>query len=123
MKILKGISFVLLVGALTVSCKKEKESEINQDVQTENVIPANAKLETASLTIDGMTCAMGCAKTIEDKLAHTKGVKEVKVDFEGKVATVTFDVNQQNIASLTETIEAVAGGDSYKVTDSKVMTN
>lgn len=123
MKILKGISFILLVGTLTVNCKKEKESEINQDIQTENVIPADAKLETASLTIDGMTCAMGCAKTIEDKLTHTKGVKEAKVDFEGKFATITFDTNQQNIASLTETIESVAGGDSYKVTDSKVMIN
>lgn len=123
MKILKGIFFVLLVGALTVSCKKEKESEINQDVQTENVIPTDAKLETASLTIDGMTCAMGCAKTIEDKLTHTKGVKEAKVNFDEKIATVTFDSNQQNLASLKETVEAVAGGDSYKVTNSKIITN
>lgn len=123
MKILKGISFVLLVTTFTLSCKKEKESEINQNEQTENVIPADAKLETANLAIEGMTCEIGCAKTIEDKLAHTKGVKEAKVDFEGKVATVTFDTNQQNISSLTETIEAVAGGDSYKVTESKIMTN
>ena len=57
-------------------------------------------------------------------LTHLKSkLDSDKVDFEGKVATIIFDTNQQNIASLTETIEAVAGGDSYKVTDSKVMTN
>lgn len=123
MKILKSISFFILIGALTLSCKKENESEIIKNEQTENSIPADAKLETASLTIDGMTCAVGCAKTIQDELTHTKGVKEAKVDFDSKLATVTFDTNQQDLASLTKTIEAVAGGDAYKVTESKLTTN
>lgn len=123
MKILKSISFIFIISAITFSCKKENETEINKNEQTENIIPADAKLETASLTIDGMTCVMGCAKTIEDKLTITKGVKEAKVDFDSKVATITFDTNQQNIASLSKTIEAVAGGDSYKVTDTKMIEN
>lgn len=123
MKILKSISFFILIGALILSCKKENESEIIKNKQTENNIPADAKLETASLTIDGMTCAVGCAKTIQDELTHTKGVKEAKVDFDSKLATVTFDTNQQDLASLTKTIEAVAGGDAYKVTESKLTTN
>lgn len=121
MKLVKGISLVIAMGALLVSCKNEgKAEEKNEEVIVENTIPADAKLETASLTIEGMTCEIGCAKTIEEKLAHTKGVKEAKVDFENNLATVIFDSNQQNLASLTETIEAVAGGDSYKVLDSKV---
>lgn len=120
MKLVKGISLAVAMGALLISCKNENTEEKNAEVIVENTIPADAKLETASLTIDGMTCEIGCAKTIEDKLAHTKGVKEAKVDFENKLATVTFDSNQQNLTSLTETIEAVAGGDSYKVIDSKM---
>lgn len=121
MKLVKGISLVIAMGALLVNCKNEgKAEEKNEEVIVENTIPADAKLETASLTIEGMTCEIGCAKTIEEKLAHTKGVKEAKVDFENNLATVIFDSNQQNLASLTETIEAVAGGDSYKVLDSKV---
>lgn len=121
MKLVKGLSLIITMGALFISCKNEEKTEVkNEEVVVENTIPADAKLETASLTIEGMTCEIGCAKTIEDKLAHTKGVKEAKVDFENKLATVTFDTNQQNVTSLTETIEAVAGGDSYKVIDSKV---
>lgn len=113
MKIIKGISLLLLASTFIIACKKENDETTKE--QTENIIPADAKLETASLTVEGMTCAMGCAKTIEDKLNSTPGVKEAKVDFEGKLATITFDTNQQDIASLSKTIEAVAGGDSYKV--------
>lgn len=119
MKIIKGISLAFLIVTLTISCKNENTEE---NVQTENVIPADAKLETASLAIEGMTCEIGCAKTIEDKLAHSKGVKEAKVDFEGKLATITFDANQQNPESLKEIVEAVAGGDTYSVTEAKLIT-
>ncbi len=125
MKILKAISALFLIGVLSLSCKNESGNKIDESEQlnTENVIPEDAKLETASLTIEGMTCEIGCAKAIESKLSSTTGVKEAKVDFEGKVAVVTFDSNQQDLTSLTTTIEAVAGGDSYKVTDSKLNVN
>jgi Cu+-exporting ATPase len=43
------------------------------------------------------------------------------VDFETKIATVKFDAEKQSLESLTKTIEGVAGGDSYKVTESKKM--
>lgn len=120
MKLVKSLSLIITMGALFISCKNKEKTEVkNEKEVVENTIPADAKLETAKLTIEGMTCEIGCAKTIEDKLAHTKGVKEAEVDFENKLATVTFDTNQQNVNSLTETIEAVAGGDSYKVIDSK----
>ena len=80
-----------------------------------------ASMQTASFTIDGMTCAVGCAKTIENKLANQEGVGQAVVDFESKIATVKFDAKKQSLESLTTTIEAVAGGDSYKVTESKKM--
>lgn len=120
---LKYILFLIMLSFATYSCKEnvdENQKEHNAEVQT---IPDNAKLETASLTIDGMTCAVGCAKAIESKLTNCKGVKEAKVDFDTKVATVVFDANQQNIVSLTSTIEAVAGGDSYKVVNASSVDN
>ena len=60
-------------------------------------------------------------KTIENKLANQEGVGQAVVDFESKIATVKFDAKKQSLESLTTTIEAVAGGDSYKVTESKKM--
>jgi copper chaperone CopZ len=45
-----------------------------------------------------MTCAVGCAKTIQEDLTQLEGVQKATVDFETKIATVTFDKlqNQKN---------------------------
>ncbi len=121
MKFIKGIALVLLSGLTLMACKNDAKTE-QTEVQTEKTIAADAKMETASLGIDGMTCEMGCAGAIESKLSALDGVKEAHVDFEGKTATVSFDANQQSLATLTETIEKTGGGDTYKVTESKIVT-
>lgn len=121
MKFIKGIALVLFSGLTLIACKNDAKTE-QAEVQTEKTIAADAKMETASLGIDGMTCEMGCAGAIESKLSALDGVKEAHVDFEGKTATVSFDANQQSLATLTETIEKTGGGDSYKVTESKIVT-
>lgn len=68
----------------------------------------------AELIIEGMTCAIGCAATIEKKLNSTHGITEAKVDFEGKKAYVTFDQTVLNPIKIKEVIEGV--GKAYKVT-------
>lgn len=121
-KLNKILSISILSSLALLSCKKEETSlESNENATEVVVMDENAKMETANLSIEGMTCEIGCAKTIEDKLAHLEGVKEAKVDFEGKLATVSFDANKQNLESLKNTVEAVAGGDTYSVTDSKII--
>lgn len=122
MKNLKNISFALVIALTFASCKQESKEVVTEVAKKEVVSEADlAKMQTASFTIDGMTCAMGCAKTIENKLANQDGVGEAVVDFDTKIATVKFDAEKQSLESLTKTIEAVAGGDSYKVTESKEM--
>ncbi|MDP5028514.1 MAG: cation transporter [Flavobacterium sp.] len=122
MKNLKNIGFALVIALTFASCKQESKEVASEVAKKEVVSEADlAKMQTASFTIDGMTCAMGCAKTIENKLANQDGVGEAVVDFETKIATVKFDAEKQSLESLTKTIEAVAGGDSYKVTESKKM--
>ncbi|SHI80240.1 heavy-metal-associated domain-containing protein [Flavobacterium haoranii] len=123
-KLNKILSLIILSSLTLTSCKKEdsKTNESKNSTEEVAVMDENAKMETANLSIEGMTCEIGCAKTIEDKLAHLDGVKEAKVDFEGKLATVSFDANKQNLESLKNTVEAVAGGDTYTVTDSKIIT-
>jgi periplasmic mercuric ion binding protein len=122
MKNLKNIGLALLMMLSLVSCKQENKEVVAEEVKKEAVSEADlAKMQTASFTIDGMTCAMGCAKTIENKLAAQEGVGQAVVDFDTKIATVKFDAEKQSLESLTKTIEGVAGGDSYKVTESKKM--
>ena len=122
MKHLKNIGLALLITFSFASCKQENKEVAKEEIKKEAFTEADlAKMQTASFTIDGMTCAMGCAKTIENKLAEQAGVGQAVVDFETKIATVKFDAEKQSLESLTKTIEGVAGGDSYKVTESKKM--
>ena len=122
MKNLKNIVLALLMTLSLASCKLENKEVTAEETKKEAVSESDlAKMQTASFTIDGMTCAMGCAKTIENKLAEQEGVGQAVVDFDTKIATVKFDTEKQSLESLTKTIEGVAGGDSYKVTESKKM--
>lgn len=122
MKNLKNIVLALLMTLSLASCKQENKEVTAEETKKEAVSESDlAKMQTASFTIDGMTCAMGCAKTIENKLAEQEGVGQAVVDFDTKIATVKFDTEKQSLESLTKTIEDVAGGDSYKVTESKKM--
>ena len=129
MNLKKSILILALASIIFVGCKeKSNETDVKETAETtEATAPkvkkeiAAANLQTASFAIDGMTCAMGCAKTIENKLAAQEGVGQAVVDFDTKIATVKFDAEKQSLESLTKTIEGVAGGDSYKVTESKKM--
>ncbi|VXB41091.1 conserved exported hypothetical protein [Flavobacterium sp. 9AF] len=113
MKNIKLLAIILFSFTVFLSCKKEEATSVEKT----SIAPEN--LATASFTIDGMTCPEGCAKVIENKLVGLEGVSEVKVDFENKTATITYDKQKQTPESLTETVEKVGGGDLYKVSNIK----
>ena len=120
MKITKIILALAFVSFLTVSCKKEveaKEITAEKEVTTpkKEVVIAPENVQTASFEIEGMTCAIGCAKTIEEELGALDGVQKATVDFDSKKATVVFDKTIQNQENLTKVVEATADGKTYKV--------
>jgi copper chaperone CopZ len=120
MKIAKIILALAFVSFLTVSCKKEveaKEITAEKEVTTpkKEVVIAPENVQTASFEIEGMTCAIGCAKTIEEELGALNGVQKATVDFDSKKATVVFDKTIQNQENLTKVVEATADGKTYKV--------
>lgn len=120
MKITRTIVALVFVSLLTVSCKKEAQAE-EGTVEKDNLAPkkevviAAENVQTASFEIEGMTCAIGCAKTIEEELGSLEGVQKAAVDFDSKKATVVFDKTIQNQESLTKVVEATADGKTYKV--------
>lgn len=122
MKISKGIIGLALASVLFVGCKnsESKPTEVKEEVTTKKEIAAATKPETASFHIEGMTCAMGCAKTIEKKLADMDGVQSATVDFDAKTATVNFDLDKLKSEDLVKTTEACADGKTYKVSDVKL---
>ena len=120
----KSIVTLLLTSVLFVGCK-EKSTEIVSKEITETASPkvkkeiAAANLQTASFSVEGMTCAIGCAKTIQEDLTGLDGVQKATVDFETKLATVTFDKTVQTPEKLTKVVEAAADGKTYKVSNMK----
>ena len=106
----------LFVFALSfTACKKEVEKVEIKEVKTEAI----AKLETVSLNISGMTCEIGCAKTIQSKLSKRDGVASAKVVFKDSVATVAFDANTTSSEELITFINGIAGGDLYTATETE----
>lgn len=110
------LAVLVTVGTLFVSCKKETEGN---KAETAAATKEIANAETTSFTIEGMTCAVGCAKTIETKLAGLEGVQKATVDFDKKTATIQYDATIQTPEKLVETVEAVADGKTYKVSNVK----
>jgi len=116
MKILKGISLCVLTAAFLVSCKqtsnKQEETLSADSTETEKVSTneISGNLQKATFQVEGMSCAIGCAKVIEKKLAHLEGVKTATVDFESKTATIEFDDARQNPETITKTVEGIANG-------------
>lgn len=125
MNFTKSISALLLASLLFIGCK-EKSTEAVSDSATENEAPkvkkeiAATNLQTASFTIKGMTCAIGCAKTIQEELNGLDGVQTATVDFEKELATVSFDKTVLTPEKLAKVVEATADGKSYKVSNMKI---
>lgn len=74
-------------------------------------IVANAEM---NITIEGMTCAEGCAKTIEKTVADLGGVTYSSVNFEEKTATFKFDETKTTEKDILAAIAALNEG-QYKV--------
>ncbi|MGS4346486.1 heavy-metal-associated domain-containing protein [Myroides odoratus] len=126
MKIVKLGLVALIGGVFLVGCKGETKKEAAQAETVEQVETAATEtnevagnMEQATFQIEGMTCALGCAKMIEGKLSGLKGVKEAMVDFDSKTATVVFDDAKQNSESLTQTVQKIANG-AYTVENLEV---
>lgn len=123
MKNFKLTLVTLLICVAVWSCKNETEPEIKIIKTSESLI--NTKMDNDKIlakvefNIEGMTCAIGCAKTIEKKLAKMDGVKSAKVDFEKKLAQVEYDESIVNTVSLENTVTKAS--DSYSVNDMKTV--
>ena len=121
----KSMLTVVLASVLFTGCKDKLNETDSKEITTTDVPQikkkiAAANLQTARFSVEGMSCAVGCAKTIQEDLTQLEGVQKATVDFETKIATVTFDKSVQNPEKLTTVVEAAADGKTYKVTNMKL---
>lgn len=125
MKFTSSILTLALSSLLFIGCKEtNQKAELDENTTTVskevNHKTIASKPETATFQIDGMSCAVGCAKTIEKKLNATNGIQEAKVDFDKKEATVNFDADAISSEKIQEIVEKAADGKTYKVSNIKV---
>ena len=123
MNTFKNLFIVVILALVIVACKNDAQPEVKTvDVEVtkkevSETLDPNASYAKVEFGIEGMTCAMGCAKTIEKKMAKMEGVKSAKVDFDKRLAMVEYDEAKVSPQSLEETVTSVA--DIYKVKDMK----
>lgn len=124
MNFLKSILTLTLASLLFVGCK-EKTADAASGATTESNAPkvkkeiAAANLQTANFSIEGMTCEIGCAKTIEKELNGLDGVQKATIDFEKKSATISFDKTVLKTENISKVVEATGDGKTYKVSNMK----
>lgn len=97
---------IAIACSILIGCKENKE------------VKKEAKIENVSLAISGMTCEIGCAKTIQSKLSKKEGVISAKVIFTDSIATIEFDANTTSKKDLIAYVDGIAGGDLYKASES-----
>lgn len=115
MKFTQTIAAIALTSLLMVSCKNDNTA--NETSATEQTQEQPAQLATASFTVEGMHCEVGCAGHLEKKLAKLDGVQKAEIDFEAKKATIEYDANVLTPEVLVQTVENAADGKTYKVSD------
>ena len=99
----------LLFCFVLIGCKTEEKKEL--------------KKENVSLAISGMTCEIGCAKTIQSKLSKKEGVIDAKVIFTDSIANIEFDANTVTKKELIAFVDGIAGGDLYKASETTKKTH
>ena len=100
----KKIFFAIAIACFMITGCKE-----NKEVKKENI----------SLAISGMSCEIGCAKTIQSKLSKKEGVLDAKVIFTDSIANIEFDANTTSKKDLIAFVDGIAGGDLYKASENK----
>ena len=111
-----SFSFAVLCASCGDSKSTSNEAEVIEiaapEKKVENDVLAENKVEV-KMEVEGMTCAMGCAKYIEDKVGGMGGVIASNVDFEEKIATFKFDKTQTSPEDIQQFINDIHEG-QYK---------
>ena len=122
MRFIPSFFIISLSSLLLLSCKKAETPQtiIASEIASKpNSKTAAAKPAMATFTIEGMTCEIGCAKTIQEQLASMDGVQNATVDFDKKFATVEFDASKQSPELLLKAVQETGDGKTYVVSNMK----
>ena len=98
------IGFASLAIIFSVSSCSETTA---QSTETTQEVVKNSVM---AMSIEGMTCAMGCAKAIETELKNVDGVSSAVVDFESATASIEFNPGLVSEAGLLDFVNDYRDG-------------
>jgi len=113
---MKNLILLITLTFLCASCNETKKEA--SEIKTEEIA---ANYKTIEVEIEGMTCEIGCARTIQSKLSKVKGITSSKVDFESGKGHFTYDSNKISQNDIVKKINGIAGGDLYSVTKTEEL--
>ncbi len=112
------VAFVFTISL--IGCSNDvQEADASETIFTESVIEGDENSTVAYMSIEGMSCEMGCAKFINGRLSKTEGVLASEMDFEENLATVTFDPAIVSAKDLAGMVNKLNDGE-YKVVSVEV---
>ena len=114
----KSVFLSLILSCLLIwSCSDKTKKLNNEDVKSG--VLQMAEIQTVSFAVSGMTCEIGCAKTIQSKLSKKEGITDSIVVFSDSTATVSFDSSKTSTTYISSFISGIAGGDAYTASELK----
>ena len=107
------VSFAIIFSVASCSQTTAQSADITQEVVKNSIM---------AMGIEGMTCAMGCARAIETELKNVEGVSSALVDFESATASIEFNPGLVSEAGLLKFVNDFKDG-SYKATTMLAQKN
>ena len=101
----------MVISLFAMNCSQPQKTE---------VLVATSDTEI-KMEVEGMVCAVGCAKFIEKKVAALDGVSNCKVNFENGITQVSYASSQLTEEEIVEVINELNDG-QYKVNSVEVKT-
>lgn len=111
MKTLINILMLAMSVSIMASCGGQKGGEELEP--TTNSSTNYVTTSAVTVSIEGMVCEFGCAKTIQDEIAGLEGVTYSAVDYEGGQGTFKFDESVTSAEKIVAAIGEVNDG-AYK---------
>tara|TARA_B100000579_G_scaffold415832_1_gene410817 strand:- start:481 stop:852 length:372 start_codon:yes stop_codon:yes gene_type:complete len=122
MKKISLCSFIIGLSFLSLTSCKNNISQKTIKLKTNAFQTNKASFQEAqpmAMSIEGMICAVGCAALIEKTLNQTEGIKDAKVDFETKKATLIFN---PKVLTPNEVAQVILNtGEAYSVKDFELL--
>ena len=97
---MKRILIAILAAALLTPAMPAQAG-----VSSEASIPAPAKKKTETVTFKTSIHCQKCVRKVTDNISFEKGVKDLKVNLEEKLVTITFDPSKTSAEALGKALK------------------